>query len=55
MKETEKKRFQNVLTTISNWNGRAEALLTDSEQMPSDLSEKIIAIRELMGETDSVS
>ncbi|KAL5107582.1 Nesprin-1 [Taenia crassiceps] len=52
LKETAKKRFQKVLITISNWNGRAEALLTDSKQMPRKLDEKIIAIRELMAETD---
>eukprot|EP00108_Taenia_solium_P004525 TsM_000609200 transcript=TsM_000609200 gene=TsM_000609200 len=52
LKETAEKRFQKVLTSISNWNSRAEALLTNSEQMPSKLSEKIIAIRELMAETD---
>ncbi|VDK35688.1 unnamed protein product [Taenia asiatica] len=52
LKVTAEKRFKKVLTSLSNWNSRAEALLTNSEQMPSKLNEKIIAIRELMAETD---
>ncbi|CDS37697.1 spectrin nuclear envelope protein [Echinococcus multilocularis] len=54
LREAVEKRVQKVLTSISNWNGRAEAILTDPEQMPSKLDMKITAIQELMAETDSL-
>ncbi|VDM24901.1 unnamed protein product [Hydatigera taeniaeformis] len=55
LEEVVRKRVQKVLTSISNWNGRAQDLLTVPEQMPRKLTEKIIAIRELLAETDPVS
>ncbi|KAH9280466.1 Nesprin-1 [Echinococcus granulosus] len=54
LREAVEKRVQKVLTSISNWNGRAEAILTDPEQMPSKLDTKITAIQELMAERDSL-
>ncbi|KAM7543308.1 hypothetical protein Aperf_G00000017880 [Anoplocephala perfoliata] len=54
LKETAAQKVKDVLASISDWNCRAEGLLSDPDQIPNELGQKIAAIQELLAETEEL-
>lgn len=54
MKETTEQKVKDVLVSISDWNCRAEGFLSDPDQIPNELGQKIAAVQGLLAEIDEV-